>query len=188
VACNAPFKCTLVTGFYARRLARTLERWADAEKLDFDHCVWLAPHGGSAYVFVRGRSIGGVHIDRRTRRLRTHIEVSLEACSSRGDWQLLFSLLTFLLERGARGTENDGLPIVLGALTRDEAMRRARFCLRRDVEALRHRRMRRGDAISLTTPLFTLALGETDLGHGPLDTAALDALEARLVERARQQV
>jgi hypothetical protein len=185
---NAPFRCALVTGFYASRLAGTLERWAEAEKLDFTQTVKLDSGGGGAFLFARGRSIRGAHVAQRRSGLRVRIELWLEPCASRGDWQMVFSLLMFLLERGARGTEEDGLPLVLGALGAQEAARRARFCFRREVLALRHARETRATAPSLVTPLFTLALGESDLGHGPLDDARLDALEARLVERARQQV
>jgi hypothetical protein len=185
---NAPFRCALVTGFYVSRLASTLERWADAEKLDFTQTVRLDSAGSGAFLFVRGRSIRGVRVAQRRSGLRVRIELWLEPCASRGDWQMLFALLVFLLERGARGTEDDGLPLVLGALSAQEATRRARFCFRRELLALRHARETRTAAPSLITPLFTLALGETDLGRGPLDEDALDALEARLVERARQQV
>jgi len=188
MACNAPFKCTLVTGFYTSRLAVSLERWADTQKLDFTPSVLLDPDGASAFLFARGRSIRGVHIAQRGSRLRARIELWLERCASRGDWQMLFTLVTFLLEHGARGTEDDGLPLVPGALSGEEATRRARFCFRRDVLTLRQVREPHAGVLSLATPLFTLALGDTDLGRGALDEAELDAVEARLIERARQQV
>jgi hypothetical protein len=186
---NAPFRFALVsTGLFTSRLDTTLERWAESEKLDFANCVKLDERRSAAFVFARGRSIRGFHVAQGGSRLRTHFDLAIEECASRADWQALFSLLALLLARGARGTEEDGLPLSAGGVRAEEAARRARFYFRRDVHAMRHARAQRVEPLALSTPLFTLALGETDLGSGPLDDPALEAIEARLVERARQQV
>jgi len=173
-----------VRGLRLKGLAAVLAPWAASQKLDLDESVSYSDRGRSAFVFAPGLSIRGFSIQMERGLFSKQLYTRIHACASSADWQLLFSFLAYMSERGA-DIEDSGLELSAGALTAEEAMRRWRVGFRRGLRVIQILLHERGETqVWLPNPRFPVMAQASAVPAGELLDDSLHAIERTLVSDA----
>jgi hypothetical protein len=117
-------------------LCTLLQSWAQETGIDIDTAIAFREGELGACVLVPGASIRGFSVTSASHWLTLTLTVRINVCASSGDWRLLYSLLTFLLEREARGQHEDGTPLAIAELTAAASMEQWETHLRSGIRAL----------------------------------------------------
>jgi len=173
-----------VRGLRLKGLAAVLAPWARSQKLEIDEAISFSERGRVAFVFAAGLSIRGFAIEDVGGLLHNELRARIHACASSADWQLLFSFLSWMAERGAE-IEDGELGLSQGALAAEEAMRRWRFGFRRSLRVLQILLHERAEAqVWLPNLRFPVAIHASAVPTGELPDDALHAVERTLVSDA----
>jgi hypothetical protein len=171
-------------GLRLKGLSAVLAPWASSQKLELEEAISYSERGRQAFVFAPGLSIRGFSVEQTGGLLTNRMHTRIHACASSADWQLLFSFLSYMTERGAE-IEDSGLGLSAGALAAEEAMRRWRFGFRRALRVIQILLHERAETqVWLPNPRFPVLVQGSAVPAGELPDDALHAIERTLVGEA----